>query len=493
MPRVIGVPRLLLQISAVTAALTIIYLFLQAHRHGWYDAFFFDSADVRVYQAGAKELAAGRNVYEGILLWTNEGGLRGLPFTYPPFAAVAFLPMAWLAPYTAVYIMFAVNIVALCIVIGACMRSLGYRTDRQLAIFITLALITCYLMEPIRRTLGLGQINIVLLLLILVDLLLVPAKFRGVGLGIAAGIKLTPLLFVVYLLVNRQRRTAIIASATFLATVAIGFIAMPRPAWGFWSSQITETDRIGAVDIPDNQSINGIVSRILRWAHAGWAQRPGPDEGLQYAAPGWMWVPIAVVVVVVGLWVAVAAHRRGCELYALTVVGLTTALVSPVGWTHHWVWVLPAILVAMDWAYRTSRTDDRRDLLRWLVPAALLFVVSRGGFLGRMDPPHPFHWYHWGLYVLPNPGYSLIWLIFVIAGALTMRGTPGEPAGDPGTSGAGAKSGDVANAGAGAKSVAGTNPVAGAKSVAGANPGVASGDVESADPAVPIDAGRADS
>lgn len=456
-PRTGRIPGVFLLIGSVTALLAVVFAFVRANQRGWYWAVFDDATDVHVYHAAAKVLAGGGNVYGGVLIWSSwngQEGALGLPFTYPPFAAVAFLPMALLSVDGAAYVFFAVSVLALCAVIWTCMRSLGYRTDRRMGVFVALALVSCFLLEPVRLTLGLGQINNVLLALILVDLLLVPPKYRGIGLGIAAGIKLTPLLFVVYLLLNRGYRTALIASLTFAATVVIGFLAMPRPAAGFWVGQMTQTDRIGAVDRSGNQSVNGIMSQILRWAQADWSTRPG-DMGVVYAAPGWMWVPVALAVVVSGLIVAVAAHRRGCELYALVVVGMTAALVSPVAWTHHWVWVLPALLVAIDWAQRGSAQcgsaqrggpqrgwapANRPDLVpdadadadarggrggwRWLVPLALLAVAGGYGLRGLDVPPDPLLWYHWVLFAPVAAGYSILWLITVVTGAVVIRDSP---------------------------------------------------------------------
>ncbi|NED66829.1 DUF2029 domain-containing protein, partial [Streptomyces sp. SID10244] len=140
-----------------------------------------------------------------------------------------------------------------------------------------------------------GQINIFLMALILADLVLLDlvrpgSRLKGVGVGLAAGVKLTPAFFLVYFAVNRQWRALTTGIASFAATIAIGFLVIPRDAWAYWTDYVGGATRIGRVDSPANQSVNGFISQLLdyfdirRFAH--------PLKGIPvYEAPAWLWVP----------------------------------------------------------------------------------------------------------------------------------------------------------------------------------------------------------
>ena len=170
-------------------------------------------------------------------------------------------------------------------------------------------------------TLFFGQVNLLLLALVVGDLALPDrAKGKGIGIGLAAGIKLTPLIFIPYLLLTRRVRAAAVSTLTFAVTVGLGFALLPHASAVFWGGQFFGPSKHFHLD---NQSLNGV---ILRLTHAG----PGAHA---------YWLAAAVVVGVSGLATAVLASRRGHELLGLIACAATGLLVSPVSWSHHYVYV----------------------------------------------------------------------------------------------------------------------------------------------------------
>ena len=264
--------------------------------------------DLEVYRAGGQFLLDGRGLYDGGVV------LDLLPFVYPPVAAVLFAPLA-LLPLPLLKVLWTALGVAL-------LAHLAWRmTNSMPAVVLVTALATW--LDPVRTTLYLGQINIVLLALVLLDLLgRRDSRWRGVGVGLAAAIKLTPLLFVAYLLVRRRFRAAATAVATFTAASLAGFALAPADSVTYWlHGTFAAADRISPVDSTANHSLNGLLTRL--------------DLDPLYLVG-------AAVLVVVTLWVA----RRCDELLAVSLVGLCSAAAAPFAWSHHWVWVVP-LLVAL--------------------------------------------------------------------------------------------------------------------------------------------------
>ena len=350
---------------------------------------FENATDVRVYRAGADAVLDSRPLYEAPVLWR-------LHFTYPPFAAIAFVPLAVLSTGVAHIVWWAVCFVALVAVATLKTRSLGYRLDARLVGFAVLFSVGVTALEPVRNTIWLGQVNLVIMALILTDLVFLRAdsRWRGIAIGIAAGLKLMPLFAVIYLLVTRQWRAAATAIATFGGTVAIGFLVVRAESRAYWTRHLMDSGRVGRADSPANQSVRGFGSQLLAHLDVRRFTHPGPG-GPVFDAPSWLWVPAALVVAVLGLWAAVVARRMSRPLLAATIVGMTMCAVSPFAWGHHWVWCVPLLLVTLDLALRHG--GSRRTWWYWLAPAgvvALTFTWWR-------------HWWDSGPYLTSDHAISL--------------------------------------------------------------------------------------
>ncbi|TVT28402.1 DUF2029 domain-containing protein [Amycolatopsis rhizosphaerae] len=312
--------------------------------------------DLGVYQIAGNRVLDGVSVYDSPLL----GHTRGVwEFVYTPFAALLFVPLAKLNAPVIVYVGGIGNFLILAVAAWAALALLGYRRDLRLAVFslpVAALLLWC---EPIRQTMAFGQVNILLMALVLVDLAL-PDSFRGKGalIGIAAGIKLTPAFFVLYLLFSKRYRAALTSVISLAVTLLIGFLVLPHDSKTFWSGAFADPARVGVPQDPSNESLRGMFARTI-----------GVTGGLQL-----LWLVVAAAIALACLLLARRLSSGGQELLAVTLCGLTTTAVSPYSWVHHWVWLAALLICLLD-----------ASLRRWAVSAwvglVLTFAVASGGVL----------------------------------------------------------------------------------------------------------------
>jgi len=358
---------LLLVGAAVAAAAAILYLVALA-THPMSAT--LKGFDLQVYLGGAHEaLHHPGSVYS----WIFEGH-PGIQFTYPPFAALAFA--AGLAlPFTVLMgVAAAASTFALAATVWIAFRELGWeRTARLGATLLVTGLV--FWTEPVQRALFLGQVELVLMALVVWDLCQPDRRpWKGAVTGLAAGIKLVPLLFIAYLVLTRKFRQAAVATGAFAATVVIGFVALPHASVTWWlDGNFFKAARTGFVGDQQNQSIRGIVTRL-----------DGTVNGAQ--AP---WLVLALLVGVTGLAAAVILHRRGLTFAGLMACALTALLISPISWDHHWVWIAPGLALIIDLGVRAGRSvgagvragagagvrAGRRARTAWYALAAAVLLV----------------------------------------------------------------------------------------------------------------------
>ncbi|MGW5241128.1 glycosyltransferase 87 family protein [Monashia sp. NPDC004114] len=274
--------------------------------------------DLLVYQFGGRALLGDAPPLG------SRDPVTGLRFTYPPFAAVVMTPVGAVPAWLAAGLWTGASVAALAAVIVVVRRALAQPSPGWLVALLTAGALA---LEPVWQNLTFGQVNILLMLAVLVDLLGPDRRWSGVLLGIAAGIKLTPLAFVVLLLVVGRRAMATRATLTFAATVGLGFAVAPSYAVSYWTHGLIDAGRIGPPALAHNQSVYGALTRLLD-------HRPSIAVWLAVALP----VSAAVLAVGAAWW------GRGDRVLATCITALAMLLASPVAWSHHWVWAVPMAL-----------------------------------------------------------------------------------------------------------------------------------------------------
>ncbi len=293
--------------------------------------------DLHVYLGGAAALDDPGTLYSYV--YAEQTPDFPLPFTYPPFAALLFYPLSRL-PFGVVAFCWQLGIVAaLYGVVRISQRLIGARDGQALAMGWTALGIW---LEPLRSTFDYGQINVVLVLAALVAASSTRWWLSGLLVGVCAGVKLTPAITGLYFLGMRRWRAAVFSAVVFAATVTLSIAVIGQQARYYFTDLLGDAGRVGPIGTAFNQSWRGGVSRILGY-DAGY----GP----------WVLAGIAVTAVLAVLaWRALtSADDGGDKLGPLLVVQLFGLLLSPISWTHHWVWLLPLLIWLFTGPWRARR------------------------------------------------------------------------------------------------------------------------------------------
>ncbi|MDY6870403.1 MAG: glycosyltransferase 87 family protein [Actinomycetota bacterium] len=297
--------------------------------------------DIDVYRMGGRAWLDGSPLYADGAMFATEGGLD-LPFTYPPLAATVFSPFAVMSLPAAGAVITALTLLLLIVAVLIVLTRLDVWTARR-RIWLAAAIVApaVVLLEPIRANFDFGQINVVLMTLVIADC--VPRRTpwpRGVLLGVAIALKLTPAVFLVYFLLRRDTRALLVSAASAVVMTLLGFALAWRDSWEYWTETVRNTDRIGTATLNTNQNIAGTLARF------------GVGEDLRFI----LWVVACFAVLGLTVRAAQRALRADEPVLALVCVAMFGLVVSPVSWSHHWVWSLPTVLVTLVVAYRTRRT-----------------------------------------------------------------------------------------------------------------------------------------
>lgn len=289
--------------------------------------------DLDVYRLAGQQWSRGSTVY-GTLVTSNGSPL---PFTYPPLAASLFAAFALVSLPVAGFLLTVLSIAVLAAVLWLFLPETVRRgPDAPWAVLSVLA--AALLTEPVRSTLNYGQVNVLLMALVAADVLVPDPRWRrGTLIGLAAAVKLTPAAFVLLPLLRRDGRTVLTSALSFLGFTALGFVLAPADSREYWGHTLLDPARPGNPTYGDNQNVRAVLARY----------------GIDGAGLTVSWLVLSAVVLavtVVAVRRALAAERAPLAL-ALTALG--ALLVSPVSWSHHWVWAVPCVLVLALLAWET--------------------------------------------------------------------------------------------------------------------------------------------
>ena len=331
--------------------------------------------DLRLYvAAGQVALHAPATLYG----WQFQPGMR---FTYTPFAALLFAVIGHLPWAVLAWLMTGASMLALGLAVWLTLGGLGWAGRRRLgaALAITAA---GFWTEPVQRVLHWGQIDLLLMTLVVWDLCRPDSeRWKGAGIGLAAGIKLVPLVFIPYLVITGRIRQAAVALATFTALAGVGFAGLPGASAQWWfGPAFLHPGRTGFVGFVADQSLLAMFTR----------------ESGSVAAGTSCWLAAAAAIGVTGLTAGALWHRAGRPVYGWVTCALTGLLVSPVSWDHHWVWIVLMLPVLADVAVRARGAASWAG---WAAAAALAALFAAWPLRWPPAPQLP-----WGLiWAAPHP------------------------------------------------------------------------------------------
>lgn len=302
--------------------------------------------DIDVYRMGGQAWLDGRPLYADGAIFHTQGGLD-LPFTYPPLAAVVFAPFALLPLQGASVAITLTTLILLLVSTVILLTRLDVWPTTRITgepawarrCWLAAALVApaVIYLEPIRSNFDFGQINVVLMTLVIADC--VPRRTpwpRGLLLGVAIALKLTPAVFLLYFLLRRDTRALLVTAASAAVATLAGFALAWRDSWEYWTKTVSDTDRIGGATLNTNQNIAGTLARL------------GLDDDMRFV----LWTVACFAVLGLTVWAVHRALRAGQPVLALVCVAMFGLAVSPVSWSHHWVWVMPTLLVTAVLAQR---------------------------------------------------------------------------------------------------------------------------------------------
>ncbi|MEV6306851.1 glycosyltransferase 87 family protein [Actinoplanes sp. NPDC051861] len=339
------------------------------------------AAVVTIVLAGIRNEFFDSKVYYGAIeYWfRGDGGMvydwlrAGTPygFTYPPFAGIVMLPMAYL-PFPLVVVIACVGTVVTTAMLvwwlaGPLIREREWTPWFAYAVALSLALA----FEPVRETITFGQVNTLLLALVAADMLFGVArgrKWAGVGIGLAVAIKLTPGVFILYLLVTRRWRALATAIGTAAAATLLAGAVFVDESREFWTSALWDTNRVGLLHYLSNQSERGLLARL-------------PIDTIE--AKVWL----AAVVATLAGWAWRVARAPEDVVGGLALTGVLGCLISPVTWIHHCVWLIPALVQC----FALGR--------KWLAISAYVVMTSHVTWLWETGPRPPLEFVGGNLYV----------------------------------------------------------------------------------------------
>jgi alpha-1,2-mannosyltransferase len=329
--------------------------------------------DLDVYRIGSTIWRHGGSLYGAL---PNTTGGVNLPFTYPPAAAIIFAPLSLIPFSVASVVITALTVVSLLVVLWLVVRSLGLKlagADRWLGlgVFLPLAL----LIEPVRSTLGFGQVNVLLMVLVALDCLTTTKRWpRGVLIGLAAAVKLTPAAFILFFIVRKDWRSAVRTIVSFIVVTGIGFVFDWHDSVQYWTKLVFDSSRIGGIDYAGNQSLLALITRF----------------GVQKPMVNILWF----VLVVATLVIAAIGMRRALDqrqiVFALTINGVAELLCSPISWSHHWVWAAPLFLGLGVLGWRTRAWPAIALTLSGML---LVYLAPQWWFPNTED--RELHWAFW--------------------------------------------------------------------------------------------------
>ncbi len=351
--------------------------------------------DASVYVVAATALLEGRPLY--------DVSVDGYGFTYPPFAALVLVGLGVLGLGAGVSVATLLTPPTLWASLTATVRRLadvGWRTAAWWGLLLAVVTLPLY---PVVTAFLMGQVDTWLMALVALDVLVFGRRTRGLGVGLAAAVKITPAAFVLVFLVQRDFRAAATATLSGLGATLLAWAITPADSARFWFVELWDTTRVGRQSVALNQSLAAVVARAL-----------DPAAQSLTGLPRWVWLLTVVVTVALGVW----AMRRQARssVTVLLVNALVILLIAPISWFHHWCWAA-LVLVALGW--EAVRDPRRRPVLVGMMLVGLVALnVPPHWVFGNVNPWRPGGVWTWWEQIL---GASVVWWGIAAAWSLATR------------------------------------------------------------------------
>ena len=308
--------------------------------------------DSFVYYEAVHQWLDGGDLYS----WYANPGQHLWPFTYTPLAAWVIAPLTWMSYQSATVLLIVATPLCAAVTAYAVLRRLAVAPRMARTLAPWLALIGVIALEPFPKTMEYAQVNAILMALVAVDLFLVPdrSRWRGALSGLAAAIKLTPAVAILVLLARREWRAAATMAGSAVGLTLLAALAAPAESWEFFTSAMWDPGRAGFADYSGNQNLKGAIAR-----------------GLPESTWNLTWAACSLLAVVAAWFLCCRLDRlRGAGGAAggpgqddglilslqISVVMVLGLLISPISWSHHWVWCLPVLMSVAVAAWRWRST-----------------------------------------------------------------------------------------------------------------------------------------
>ncbi|MGP5246450.1 glycosyltransferase 87 family protein [Corynebacterium flavescens] len=372
--------------------------------------------DMVIYRKGVKAYLEGRSVYSEPMM----AGDVALPFIYPPFGAFVMVPLTafgWIDNDMAGNIMIVLSNILVLVCLYFVFQAILPKRDLLWPVAACVWALDMAI-EPIRLNNDFAQINIVVMALVVLDL--VPRRRwlpQGILIGLAAAIKITPLAILLYFLLRKEARPIFTALASAVVATVVAGLFRWQAFVEFFSTKLFALgsgSNVGvATEYQSNSSIKGALQRLFSSAESMEAQSTLLNV---------TWLVLSLVVIVCGSALILALLKRSMLVDAQLITALVMLLISPVSWSHHWVWlslVLPVFIYrAWTWRHHT-----------WVAGSLLTVLVA---WLAMLVTVPPKWWFGDAINVFAMPFYQeflvddFVWLalISVALYAICLRTVP---------------------------------------------------------------------
>jgi len=361
--------------------------------------------DLDVYRKGVRAWWQGQDMY-GPLPMTIAHNY--LPFIYPPFAILFLAPLAIVPWPVSAVVMLAISLACLSVVVFLSVRAAMPKLRRTSVLPVTAVLVALSLTtEPVWDTLWFGQVNLLLMALVALDCLLPRTPWpRGALTGLAAAVKLTPAVFVIYFLLRKDFRAASTMTASALGATLLGFLVSWKGSLKFWFGSGGGARSVSGSPYYSNQTIDGLLGRLVGLPHAD-------RTALWLAAVG-----LLLVVVAAGIR---RAHRMRNDAVAWSLTACFGLMSSPTSWGHHWVYAVPAAITIAGYAI------EHRSA-RWTIACWTVVLTFRLGPYQLLPVTYQ-HW-RWWQQIVGNSYVLVGGTLLILFGLPAFRGrAPAEPVG----------------------------------------------------------------